>query len=58
MLNAKSIPDGLSEFDLRCQNINSHIKLLRQRYSKPERQEAVAALQERLRSLELEEHRQ
>lgn len=42
------------EYNGRRQQIESHIQLLEKRYPEPERQEAIAALQERLRSLELE----
>lgn len=40
------------ERNLRRQQIKAHIKLLEQRYPASERREAVAALQERLRSLD------
>ena len=45
------------EYDIRRQSLENHISLLEERYPESERQEAVAALQERLRSLELEESR-
>ena len=42
------------ELNVRRQQVEAHIKLLEQRYPQPIQAEAVAALQERLRSLELE----
>lgn len=45
------------EYNVRRQQIETHIRLLEERYPESERQEAVEALQKRLRSLELEESR-
>ena len=42
------------EYNIRRQQLENHISLLEERYSQAVRAEAIKALEERLRSLELE----
>lgn len=43
---------GKDEYDIRRRQLETHIRLLEERYPEPDRREAVNALQERLRRLE------